>query len=56
MTAPHHPDLTDEDLKDLLRKGFAYGNLATTMEPALAEFVLLVRRVGFTGLLELRPE
>jgi hypothetical protein len=48
-----HLDLTDEELKDLLRRGFAYsGHEAAMPEEALDEFALLVRRFGFAALLE----
>lgn len=46
-----HLCLTAEELKDLLRRGFAHAGLETAMPDSFAEFALLVRRFGFAALL-----
>lgn len=47
-----HLCLTDEELKELLRRGFAFAGLEPGMSDSLDEFALLVRRFGFSALLE----
>jgi len=44
--------LTDEDLKDFLKLGFAFGGLETALADSFDECVLLIRRHGFTAFLE----
>jgi hypothetical protein len=43
----------DEDLKDFLRLGFAYGGLDTALSDTFEECALLIRRYGFTAFLEI---
>lgn len=44
--------LSDEDLKDILRLGFAFGGLEAAKLASLDDFAFLIRRHAFAAFLE----